>query len=72
MSILQEIYEGWKNYTFKSPHVERIAKKRAEICVNCVIGDQSGMKPNKTCRFCGCYVPAKVRSLRSKCPKGKW
>jgi len=64
---LGEIYNGWKNLAVKSPEVEEIAKKRAIICACC-----SKLKNNNQCDVCGCYVPAKVRSLKSSCPIKKW
>lgn len=67
MSRLSEIYEGWKNFTFPNPQVEEIAKKRMTICVECV-----KLKKNNTCSLCGCYMPAKVRSTKSKCRLKKW
>ena len=69
MSQLSEIYDGWKNYVFQDPQVEEIAKKRIEICVKNECGK---FKPNKSCAMCGCYMPAKCRSLRSKCMLKKW
>ncbi len=67
MSRLSEIYEGWKNFTFSNPQVEEIAKKRMTICVEC-----EKLKKNNTCSLCGCYMPAKVRSTKSKCRLKKW
>jgi hypothetical protein len=67
MSLLEEIYNGWKNYLFPNLQIEELAKKRAVICVNC-----PKLKSNKVCSICGCYIPAKVRSPRSKCPIKKW
>lgn len=67
MSLLEEIYSGWKNYAFPNPRIEEIAKKRAAICVDC-----PKLKPNKVCGSCGCYIPAKTRSPRSRCPLSKW
>ena len=69
MSQLTEIYEGWKNYVFQDPEVEEIAKKRIAICV---ANECKKFKTNKSCAMCGCYMPAKVRSKRSKCSMGKW
>jgi hypothetical protein len=70
MSILLEIYDGWKNLIFENPEAEELAKKRIEICVEC----DDFKKSNKTCNLCGCYMPAKVRSRYSSCaaPKKKW
>jgi hypothetical protein len=69
MSILSEIYEGWKNYTFPNPKIEEIAKKRIEICVK---NECKRFRSNKSCALCGCYMPAKVRSPKSRCKIGKW
>jgi len=67
MSVLSEIYEGWKNYTFPTPEIEAIAKKRMAICVEC-----EKLRANKSCMLCGCYMPAKCRSISSKCGLNKW
>ena len=68
LSQLSEIFEGWKNLAFPlNPKVEELAKKRIIICVNC-----DKFKKNKTCAMCGCFMPAKVRSRRSKCLMGLW
>jgi hypothetical protein len=69
MSRLSEIYEGWKNYIFPNPEIEKEAKRRIAICIetNC-----KEMQPNNTCSLCGCYMPAKVRSPKSKCKLKKW
>jgi len=62
LSRLSEIYEGWKNLTFPNPEVEVEAKRRIEICINC-----DKLTKRNTCKLCGCYMPAKVRSLKSHC-----
>jgi hypothetical protein len=67
MSQLLEIFNGWKNLTFPSPEIEALAKQRITICVGC-----EKFRKNKTCALCGCYLPAKVRSVRSKCYLKKW
>jgi hypothetical protein len=69
MNQLSEIYTGWKNYTFPNPQIEELAKKRIAICVQ---NDCKKFRANKTCALCGCYMPAKVRSPKSKCKLGKW
>jgi hypothetical protein len=73
-NVISEIYAGWKNYAFKNKYVERIAKDRIDICAKCV--DPKTGKPGitykKTCKFCGCFIPAKTRSLSSECPLKKW
>jgi recombinational DNA repair protein RecR len=68
MSQLSEILEGWTNLTFPlSPKIKELAKKRIEICVNC-----DKLNKRNFCKVCGCYMPAKVRSRRSKCLKNLW
>jgi len=67
MSLFEEIVTGWKNYIFKFPEMESIAKDRLKICLSC---DQ--LRSNNTCKSCGCYIPAKVRSPKSKCPINLW
>lgn len=75
MSILSEIFEGWKNFLFENPEVEAEAKRRIAICA----GDEEKQiirceffRDNQTCAKCGCYMPAKARSPHSTCPISKW
>ena len=42
------------------------AIRRGEICRQCM--DRRG----SWCRLCLCYIPAKVRAAKAKCPKGLW
>lgn len=67
MSKLSEIFEGWKNFTFQNPTVEKEAKRRIGICVKC-----PDLNHRNICNKCGCYMPAKVRSPKSKCRLRKW
>ena len=67
MSRLSEIFEGWKNLTFLNPEVEEQAKIRIAICVDC-----TKLNSRNTCMLCKCYMPAKVRSPKSKCVIKKW
>lgn len=69
MSQLSEIYAGWTNLVFPNPEIEKEAKRRMEICVS---NQCKKFKANKTCALCGCYMPAKVRSLKSHCWIRKW
>ena len=69
MSQLSEIYEGWKNLTFPNPEIEKLAKKRIAICVK---NDCEKFLKNKSCALCGCYMPAKTRSIKSHCKINKW
>lgn len=67
-SLLEQIYDGWKNYIFPNEEMELLAKKRIRFCVDC----DKLIKQSKICGKCGCYVPAKVRSKKSKCPLNLW
>ena len=67
MSRLSEIFSGWKNYVFPNKNVEELAKTRMEICVGC-----DDLTNRNYCELCGCYMPAKVRSLKSKCADNRW
>jgi hypothetical protein len=67
MSRLSEIYAGWKNFTFPNPIIEQEAKRRIEICVVC-----PELTKRNSCKLCGCYMPAKVRSPKSRCKNKKW
>ena len=69
MGQLSEIFEGWKNFAFPNPEVEKQAIERITICVSNQCGH---FKRNKTCALCGCYMPAKVRSPQSHCVIKKW
>ncbi len=77
------IINGWKNYTFPSDEVEKIAKERANICSKCdsaahgtyeklmpdwSIKEVQGLKCNK----CGCPLSTKIRSIEENCPLNKW
>lgn len=65
---LFEIFDGWKNLTFPNANVECEAKRRIEICIN----NCDKLTKKNTCKLCGCYMPAKVRSPKSKCLDNKW
>ena len=67
MGKVGEIVKGWKNYVFANPVVEELAIERMEICVGCEF-----LSRRNYCDLCGCYMPAKVRSPRSKCRVKKW
>ena len=68
MGVLNEIYAGWKNYIFPTEAIEKTAKERIRICVE----ECASLKNTKTCSICGCYMPAKARSVKSRCPLKKW
>jgi hypothetical protein len=65
--ILEEIIAGWKNYVFPNKQVEELAKKRIKICLDC-----KKLNQRHFCTICHCYMPAKVRSPKSTCPKRLW
>ena len=44
-----------------------VVAKRIGICKSC-----PELTRIKTCSQCGCFMPAKVRLMRSSCPLGKW
>jgi len=67
MSVLSEIYDGWKNFIFENEEVEAMAKKRIAICVDC-----DSYTSVNTCKHCGCYMPFKTRSPKSTCPEELW
>lgn len=67
--MLEEIYSGWKNLIFQSPAIEAEAKRRISICV---LNECKNFTKSKTCALCGCYMPAKVRSPKSRCGLKYW
>lgn len=67
---LGNIYEGWKNLTWKNKEVETIALPRLEICAKCPIRTEGMCDKSKG--GCGCYIEAKARCIECKCPKNKW
>lgn len=67
MSKVSEIVKGWKNYMFPNKDVEELATERMEICITC-----DKLSNRNYCGICGCYMPTKVRSVKSKCGDKKW
>lgn len=65
---LSAIVEGWKNFIFHDPEIEKIALERAKICSTC---DENTFN---ICNLCGCVLSAKVRTTKesAKCPLKKW
>jgi hypothetical protein len=47
---------------------EHVSEERLNICLGC----EHLYKPTKTCKKCGCFMEAKTKLFRSKCPIGKW
>lgn len=81
-----KILSGWVNVMRKflnieNTDIEKLSAQRMEICSTCPIRTGNICDPNKfgkhikTGNFecgCGCNLTAKTRSLKSKCPLGKW
>ena len=68
-----EIKEGWTNlvkdkFDVLSPEMKDLAVNRYNICNNCKFRN----KKLNICNICKCYLPAKVLSLNSFCPKQEW
>lgn len=82
--VLQNIIDGWSNFIFGNPEVEKLAIKRAGICAKCPFAVTSGIYSITTvdqrtkqvqgmrCAKCGCALSAKVRAVNDSCPLGKW
>lgn len=81
---LRAIYDGFKNYNFPDPEIEKIAKERAEICASCphanknhpfklLLDDKSTKNiTGMGCDICHCLLSAKVRTMLTGCPEKKW
>ena len=65
MGTLKEMFSGYINLL--GDKEKELALSRAAECDIC-----PSQTKVKTCKECGCYLPAKVRSETSKCPLGKW
>lgn len=84
LRTLQAIVEGFKNYTFKTPEMEKVATERAKICAACehanpnypfkILKEDGATVPIEGlgCNKCGCLLSAKVRQMLSACPEKKW
>ena len=72
--LVDEILPGYRNFVFHDPKVEAVAKERLKLCVECEHLNHfvRSKKWGKKCSVCGCPVLVKIRSMDSKCPKGKW
>ena len=46
---------------------QKTHQQRWEICKQCEFKTVA-----HTCKKCGCFMPAKVRINRARCPIGKW
>jgi hypothetical protein len=71
MSQISEILNGWGNLAkhaigILDDDTKSISENRLEICNSCEF------RQNNICGECRCFLPAKVLSMDSKCPKDKW
>ncbi len=71
MGDIKAILNGFKNLVWKTPEIEAIAMARAIVCSKCPSYQDS---PVAHCKACGCFLPAKVRSVKGNnfCKLGKW
>jgi len=60
---LRSILEGWSNLIWSNPMVKEVAMLRAEVCAGCSCNEKNW------CMVCGCWIPAKARSLSEVCEK---
>lgn len=72
MNTLKQIAQGYTNLIKKGlkisqQEVEELAADRWGTCLSC-----EHLSKAKHCKLCGCYMPAKTRTISSKCPAGKW
>lgn len=73
----KQIVEGFKNLFGEDDiYIEEVAQERMDICSNCPYNSKNQpdhrFRPDQHCLKCGCTLPAKVRSMNSSCPIGKW
>lgn len=73
--------EGKKNYNRNNAEIEALAKRRAEICVNCKLYSHEPIKSlriddkristlhHKMCGDCGCSLPYLLRQQSKICQK---
>lgn len=73
---LKQIWEGWTNllFKFKNRKINRIKKKRLQICRDCKMNSIYGnsKRLDEHCTLCGCNIAAKISCLSCECPMTKW
>lgn len=72
MTKITQIAEGYANLAksktgLADPGTESLASLRWSYCQSCPL-----LQLSNKCKKCGCYMPSKVRSVKAKCPTGKW
>ena len=65
-SKFRKIIDGWENYIFPDPEVEKVAKYRALRCATC---DFNKME---ICSKCNCPIIAATRSMDHDGTIGRW
>jgi len=68
--ILKHIINGWGNVIIKDKEVEELAENRLKSCSDCPKKIQ--MFNVDCCGLCHCPLLAKIRSIETTCPLGKW
>tara|TARA_B100000700_G_C14820552_1_gene749709 strand:- start:662 stop:895 length:234 start_codon:yes stop_codon:yes gene_type:complete len=77
MSI-RDISSGWLNYikskfpNLDTKEIERIAKQREDICIDCESLKFNRIFSRYICSECNCAFPAILYSSQKKCPLDKW
>ena len=79
-----EIVKAWRNYAFKDPEIEIIAKQRADTCGTCdnavfskvlnvFVKDKNEKVQGYKCKLCGCPLAALTRNTGEyRCKENKW
>lgn len=81
----KNIVDGFSYLIVPDTEVEKVAKKRAEICARCphakfitgtpktiMVNDKTITFKAMQCGVCGCALAAKVRSMDDFCPIRLW
>jgi len=63
---IKNIVIGWLFLLLRFNNQE--IQNRITICRRC----EKKLWPFNFCWICGCYIPAKARVFRERCPLGKW
>ena len=63
---LRNILAGWRNVVVKNPEIERLARARGAICLECP------HRKRIVCGKCGCPLKAKLRAPEATCPDNRW
>lgn len=81
---VQDIISGFSYLVIKDTEIEKVARKRAEVCGSCpharydkkvntiIVGETVHKIKGMFCNLCGCSLSAKVRSENDYCPLRKW